>query len=40
MAKKKKAKGFANVRKPKDYVDGKNGGGDDGYKQTTKFGGK
>lgn len=38
MAKKGKD-GFKSVRKPKDYVDGAKGG-DDGYKQTTKFGGK
>lgn len=42
MAKKKgkKGSGFKSVRSNKDYVESNAKGGDDGYKQTTKFGGK
>jgi hypothetical protein len=41
MAKKKgKKSSFKSVRSNKDFVESKAKGGDDGYKQTTKFGGK
>lgn len=42
MAKKKgkKNSSFKSVRSNKDFVESKAKGGDDGYKQTTKFGGK
>ena len=40
MAKKGKKDGFKSVRSNKEYVESNAKGGDDGYKQTTKFGGK